>query len=47
MKKFLNLTILLIFSAQIHAHKPILNESSNYPPDAPYEIENPEISKAI
>ena len=32
---------------RIHAHKPVLNENSSYPPDAPYEIEDPEISKAI
>jgi len=47
MKKFLNIILLLIFCSQIYAHKPILNESSSYPSDAPYEIENPELSKAI
>jgi len=43
MKKLLNLILLLIFCSQIHAHKPILNENSSYPSDAPYEIEDPEI----
>ena len=47
MKKSLSLILLLIFCTQIHAHKPVLNENSSYPPDAPYEIEDPEISKAI
>ena len=37
----------LLFCSQIHAHKPVLNDNSSYPPDAPYEIEDPEISKAI
>tara|TARA_Y100000746_G_scaffold184902_1_gene163380 strand:+ start:865 stop:1410 length:546 start_codon:yes stop_codon:yes gene_type:complete len=36
-----------MFISQAFAHKPVLNESSTYPPDAPYEIEEPEISKAI
>jgi len=47
MKKSLSLISLLIFCTQTHAHKPVLNENSSYPPDAPYEIEDPEISKAI
>ncbi len=47
MKKSLSLILFLIFCTQIHAHKPVLNENSSYPPDAPYEIEDPEISKAI
>ena len=47
MKKSLSLIFFLIFCTQIHAHKPVLNENSSYPPDAPYEIEDPEISKAI
>ena len=47
MKKSLSLILFLIFCTQIHAHKPVLNENSRYPPDAPYEIEDPEISKAI
>ena len=47
MKKSLSLILFLIFCNQIHAHKPVLNENSSYPPDAPYEIEDPEISKAI
>ena len=28
-------------------HKPVFNQNSNYPADAPYEIVEPEISKAI
>ena len=36
-----------MFISQAFAHKPVLNENSTYPPDAPYEIEEPEISKAI
>ena len=36
-----------MFISQVFAHKPVLNENSTYPPDAPYEIEEPEISKAI
>jgi len=47
MKKSLSLILFLIFCTQTHAHKPVLNENSSYPPDAPYEIEDPEISKAI
>ena len=47
MKKSLSLILFLIFCTQIHAHKPVFNENSSYPPDAPYEIEDPEISKAI
>ena len=47
MKKFLYLIFLLIFCSQVYAHKPVLNESSSYPLDTPYEIDNPEMSKAI
>ncbi len=47
MKKSLSLILFLILCTQTHAHKPVLNENSSYPPDAPYEIEDPEISKAI
>ena len=47
MKKSLSLILFLIFCTQVHAHKPVLNKNSSYPPDAPYEIEDPEISKAI
>ena len=47
MKKSLTLILFLIFCTQAHAHKPVFNENSSYPPDAPYEIEDPEISKAI
>ena len=46
--KQLIITFLFIFSfTQSYAHKPVLNENSTYPADAPYEIEEPEISKAI
>ena len=46
--KQLIITFLFIFSyTQAYAHKPVLNENSTYPADAPYEIEEPEISKAI
>ncbi|MBC47408.1 MAG: hypothetical protein CMO27_00710 [Thiotrichales bacterium] len=46
--KQLIITFLFIFSfTQPYAHKPVLNENSTYPADAPYEIEEPEISKAI
>ena len=38
---------LLVFTTQGYSHKPILNDNSTYPADAPYEIEKPEISKAI
>ena len=47
MKKSLSLILFLIFCTQAYAHKPVFNENSSYPPDAPYEIEDPEISKAI
>ena len=47
MKKILSAAFLLVFLTQAYAHKPVLNESSTYPADAPYEIEEPEISKAI
>ncbi|MFQ3304374.1 MAG: hypothetical protein ACI9MK_001330, partial [Oceanospirillaceae bacterium] len=47
MKKILSAAFLLAFLTQAYAHKPVLNESSTYPADAPYEIEEPEISKAI
>ena len=46
MKKLL-LIALSMFISQAFAHKPVLNENSTYPSDAPYEIEEPEISKAI
>ena len=46
MKKLL-LIALSMFVSQAVAHKPVLNENSTYPADAPYEIEEPEISKAI
>ena len=46
MKKLL-LIALSIYISQAVAHKPVLNENSTYPADAPYEIEEPEISKAI
>ena len=46
--KQLIITFLFIFSyTQAYAHKPVLNENSTYPADAPYQIEEPEISKAI
>ncbi|MDC3315239.1 hypothetical protein OAV81_00660 [Candidatus Thioglobus sp.] len=46
--KQLIISFLFIFSfTQAYAHKPVLNENSTYPADAPYEIEEPEISKAI
>ena len=47
MTKILSVAFLLAFLTQAYAHKPVLNESSTYPADAPYEIEEPEISKAI
>ena len=47
MKKILTFVALLIFSSYSIAHKPVMNENSSYPADAPYEIEEPEISKAI
>ena len=47
MKKLITTVILLAFLTQVYAHKPVLNDNSTYPADAPYEIEDPEISKAI
>jgi hypothetical protein len=47
MIKPLALLSLLLVCTQTIAHKPVLNENSTYPADAPYEIEEPEISKAI
>ncbi|MEC7596507.1 MAG: hypothetical protein VYD29_05225 [Pseudomonadota bacterium] len=47
MKKYITSFLLLLLFTNVFAHKPVLNENSAYPPDAPYEIENPEISKAI
>jgi hypothetical protein len=47
MKKIICAVMLLAFFTQSYAHKPVLNEKSKYPADAPYEIEDPEISKAI
>ena len=47
MKKCITSFLLLLLLTHAYAHKPVLNENSAYPPDAPYEIEDPEISKAI
>tara|TARA_B110001452_G_scaffold9504_1_gene8157 strand:+ start:233 stop:814 length:582 start_codon:yes stop_codon:yes gene_type:complete len=47
MKKILTFITLLMICAYSNAHKPVMNENSSYPPDAPYEVEEPEISKAI
>jgi|TARA_B110000093_G_scaffold170642_1_gene199862 hypothetical protein len=47
MKKLLSILFLLGIFSQVYAHKPVLNDNSTYPADAPYEIEDPEISKAI
>ncbi len=47
MKKCITSFLLLLLFTHIYAHKPLLNEGSTYPPDSPYEIEDPEISKAI
>ena len=47
MKKILTFITLLMFCSYSNAHKPVMNENSSYPPDAPYEVEEPEISKAI
>ncbi len=47
MKKCITSFLLLLLFTHAYAHKPVLNKNSTYPPDAPYEIENPEISKAI
>lgn len=43
---FISIFIVLL-SSSLLAHKTILNERSDYPIDAPYEVEEPEISKAI
>ena len=47
MKYYFTILLISMFISQAFAHKPVLNENSTYPPDAPYEIEEPEISKAI
>ena len=47
MKKLLTIVFYSLFISQTFAHKPVLNENSTYPADSPYEIEEPEISKAI
>ena len=47
MRQYLTILLISMFISQAFAHKPVLNENSTYPPDAPYEIEEPEISKAI
>ena len=47
MKKSIATFLISLLCVQAFAHKPVLNESSTYPPDAPYEVEEPEISKAI
>ncbi len=47
MKQYVATVTFLFLFSQAFAHKPVLNENSAYPPDAPYEIEEPEISKAI
>jgi len=47
MKKCITSFLLLLLLTHAYAHKPVLNKNSTYPPDAPYEIEDPEISKAI
>ena len=47
MKKPFAIIAFLFLCAQAFAHKPELNDNSAYPPDAPYEVEEPEISKAI
>ncbi len=47
MKKCITSFLLLLLFTHAYAHKPVLNKNSAYPPDAPYEIEDPEISKAI
>ncbi len=47
MKKCITSFLLLLLFTHAYAHKPVLNKNSTYPPDAPYEIEDPEISKAI
>ena len=47
MKKCITSFLLVLLLTHAYAHKPVLNKNSAYPPDAPYEIEDPEISKAI
>ena len=47
MKPLIISFLFLSLFTQVYAHKPVLNENSTYPPEAPYEIEEPEISKAI
>ena len=47
MKKCITSFLLLLLLTHAYAHKPVLNKNSIYPADAPYEIEDPEISKAI
>ena len=47
MRQYFTILFISMFISQAFAHKPVLNENSTYPPDAPYEIEEPEISKAI
>ena len=47
MKKCITSFLLLLLFTHVFAHKPVLNKNSTYPADAPYEIEDPEISKAI
>jgi len=47
MKRCITSFLLLLLLTHVYAHKPVLNKNSAYPPDAPYEIEDPEISKAI
>ena len=47
MRRIVTFLFCSIFITHAYAHKPVLNENSTYPADAPYEIEEPEISKAI
>ena len=47
MRRIITFLFCSILSMHAFAHKPVLNENSTYPADAPYEIEEPEISKAI
>jgi len=47
MKPLIISFLFLSLFTQVYAHKPVLNENSIYPPVSPYEIEEPEISKAI
>ncbi len=44
---FRTLFVLLAMSMPAMAHQPVLNESKEYPIDAPFEIQEPEISKAF